>query len=110
MGVLDVAVVIAIITAFGGFAGGLVTLMGNKNQKVIDLISDRLAQAEGRLDHLEAELQEERKQRLITSVYAEALRSWAIRAWHVIRRVDPHFDAPPTRMDAEALVEGDKDK
>lgn len=104
---MDVTIAVTILTVFGGFAGGLMTVLGNKNQKVIELMGERLHAAEARLDHLEAELHEERRQRLITSVYAEHLRSWAIRAWHVIRQFDPDFEAPPTRATAEDLVKGE---
>lgn len=95
MSIIDVSVIVAVITVFGGFAGGLVTVFGNKNQKIIDLISTRLAQAESRLDHLEEELADERHRRMTLMVYATAIRAWADRAWEVIRRKGIDFDAPP---------------
>lgn len=99
MGALDVAVVVAIITAFGGFAGGLVTLFGSKNQKVIDLISSRLAAAEARLDTLEHDLQEERARRIRLLIYNEALTHWARRVWDYLTTNGLQFDPPPIPTD-----------
>lgn len=95
MGPWDITIVITLMTVLGGFAGGLVNVFGNKNQKVIDLIASRLETAEHRLDVLETELAEERHRRMTLMVYATAIRAWADRAWEVIRRKGIDFDAPP---------------
>lgn len=98
MNALDVGVIIAVITTFGGFAGGLVTLFSSKNQKVIDLIAHRLEKAEQRLDVLEAELHEERGKRLTLMAYSESLHNWSRRAWSFICSNHLQFDPPPIKQ------------
>ena len=98
---IDVGVVVAMVTAFGAFAGGLVTLFGGKNQKVIDMITTRLERTERRIDTLEDELQEERRNRIILLVYAESLHNWAKRAYKFILEQGLEFDEPPVRRDVE---------
>lgn len=105
MGFIDVGVVVAMVTAFGAFAGGLVTLFSGKNQKVIDMITSRLERAEHRIDTLEEELLEERRDRIILLVYAESLHNWAKRAYKFIIQQGFEFDEPPVRRDVEVKHE-----
>ena len=104
MHLVDATVLVAIVTALGVLAGALANVIGGRNQKVIDLISERLSTAEHRLDVLERELAMERQRRMTLAVYATALRAWARRAWEALLANDVEFDAPPT-WDPESAEE-----
>lgn len=88
----------SVITAAGGVIGTILQKISDRNREELKSVKQRLTKAETRIETLEKDLSDTRKEATILAAYAEAVRAWAHRALAFMAKHDLEFDSPPERV------------